>query len=255
MDMRIPLSAKGISQKLLQIMAGLVVFSILGRLALAYLPDLPLRNLFADKFYLDEENNIPSLYSFLLLMLAASTLFLISRIEITIRGSYAKSWQILSLIFVYLAIDEMIALHERLNDILHRFGLGKGMNFIWILPASCVVLVIASTFSKFLFHLPRLTRLRIIFAGGLFLLGAVGIEVITLGVLHLDSQVGDLLYQIFMTSEESCEMLGVIAFINAMLIHLNQHYGLSALTLQVPIKVNLPPTELDDQDIYLSLHQ
>jgi hypothetical protein len=66
-------------------------------------------------FDLGREASVPAGYSALLLLTAAGLLALIARIERSREGRLWFYWAVLALGFVYLAADELVAVHEKLN--------------------------------------------------------------------------------------------------------------------------------------------
>jgi hypothetical protein len=254
MDFRISLVAKQVAYTLLKIVIGLVLLSLLGRLILAFLPKIPGLGLFTREFYLDEEANFPSVYSSLALLLAAGILYVIGRFEARVQSLYSRHWKILSGIFVYLSIDELTSIHEHANE-LRKAGLHGIFYYAWVIPAAVLMVVFVAAFTKFLLHLDRKTRLRMMFSGGLFLLGAIGFEMLGSGIEERLGEEGvhlDPLYQFFMTTEESCEMTGIICFIHTLLRYLNQRHGVRELVLgfsrQFP---GMPPDRLIPVDTSL----
>jgi hypothetical protein len=152
MDIKIGLIARQVALRLIFIVMGLVAMSILGRLILHYWPNLPMGNLLANHFYLDAEGNIPAVYSAIALAAASGLLFLIAQLEMTIKSAYCRSWQILSGIFLYLAIDEVTGIHEYLDRPTRDLGLHGIAHYAWVVPGSIMVLIIFASFWKFLLH-------------------------------------------------------------------------------------------------------
>lgn len=176
-------------------------------------------------FHLDEERNIPTLFSTLLL-LAAAALLAWTRHQEKLQGSRdAAKWTVLALGFTYIAIDEFGHIHENLI-LPGRELLGDGapniFHYAWVIPATAIVLGLAAYFLGFLLRLPAATRLGFIVAGVLFVGGAIGFEM--LEGRH-DTLYGErnLTYMAYVTIEETLEMAGVIVFIHALLHYIDQH--------------------------------
>ena len=66
-------------------------------------------------FDLDGERNIPSLFSTLVILLCAFFLFMIGACHANGRKN-SSQWLGLAALFVYLAADELVSLHERLTE-------------------------------------------------------------------------------------------------------------------------------------------
>jgi hypothetical protein len=236
MEFRIPLGAGRVARALLWIVITLVSASILGRLTLAYLPDFLGVGFLQTEFYLDEEGNFPALYSSLALAIASLLLFTISKLEEDIQADYYRSWKMLSGIFLYLSLDELLGVHEYLNA-LRRTGLKGAFFYAWVIPAALIVVVLLAVFYRFLMHLNPKVRNRICFSGAIFITGALGFEMLGSGI---DERLGEpaiftnLSYQIFMTAEEGLEMLGIVMFIHTLLSYLNQYHGVREMMIHLP---------------------
>jgi hypothetical protein len=236
MEFRIPLGAREVARVLLCVVMTLVAASVLGRLTLAYLPDFLGAGFLQNEFYLDEEGNFPALYSALALAIAALLLLTISKLEKNIQADYYRSWQMLSGIFLYLSVDELLGVHEYLNA-LRRAGLNGVFFYAWVIPAALIVIVLLAIFYRFLMQLHPKMRNRILLSGAIFITGALGFEMLGSG---LDERLGEpaiftnLSYQIFMTLEESLEMLGIVMFIYTLLSYLNQYHGVREITIHLP---------------------
>jgi hypothetical protein len=240
MEINIRLIPRSVVPKLLLIVAGLIGLSLIGRLLLCYYAHIPGIKSLAHQFYLDEEFNIPALYSALAIGFAAALLYAISRFEALKQSAQARSWKILAGIFLYLSMDELNSFHEILIEPLRRrFGLSGLFYYAWVLPAIALVIVFVLGFMKFLWQLNRSTRYRFLAAGGIFVLGAVGFEMLGATVVDRLGEAGVVfnpLYQALMTTEETLEMLGIIGFIDALLRYLNRHHGVRSLILHLPVQ-------------------
>ncbi|MGH7926613.1 MAG: hypothetical protein ACREQV_02305, partial [Candidatus Binatia bacterium] len=75
---------------------------------------------FVPEFHIRGENNIPAYFSSLLLAGASLLLWIISRIRQAAGGKYSYHWLILSIVFLFLSLDETASIHERLNRPINR---------------------------------------------------------------------------------------------------------------------------------------
>lgn len=175
---------------------------------------------------LGHEPSIPAFYSSLALMACAVLLGVIAVSVWRSSGDYFRSWLGLSILFVLLAIDETIMVHEMVDTALHEsLGLGGIFYFAWVIPGSIFAALFAAAYLKFLLHLDSLTRWRFVTAGALFVLGAVGMEMVA--GLIADSSLGlqSVAHTISQTVEESLEMLSVVLFIFALLDYMHRNIG------------------------------
>ena len=167
---------------------------------------------------MDHEQNIPALYSTVLLWISG---ILTAFIAGSVEGSkwFRLKWTLASLIFFFFGIDESLCFHERLNGFFLRdFGI---MRLGWVLPYAILMIIFAAIYFKFLFELPKKTRRLLILGGGLFLSGALVVEVIG-GMTRSNDEEG-MLYHTMVAIEETLEMLGSIAFIHAFASYLDEH--------------------------------
>jgi hypothetical protein len=193
-------------------------------------------------FYLDAEQNLPTLYSTCLLLLAAQTLGVVALLKRRQRAQFAAHWAILAAGFLVMAVDEACSLHELLVRPM-RALLGGGhlgiFTFAWVIPGSALVAVLGLFFLPFLLRLPARTRLASLVAAAVYLGGAIGFELA--GGFVADAQgKQNLLYRVVSTAEETLEMAGVIVFIWAVLDYAASEYG-ELLVRFVPAGVTAKP--------------
>lgn len=164
----------------------------------------------------DKEGNLPTLLSSTLLFGAAFLLW-INGIQSKYSGNRHGYWIFLSLIFVYLAVDESVQLHERLDNISRDIFETSGyFYFAWVIPYGVGLLVLFAYLINFLRTLPRRTALRFLVSGAVYVSGALGLEMMGAKQYELVGQ-KDLLFAIFYSFEELLEMIGVTLFIHALL--------------------------------------
>jgi hypothetical protein len=178
------------------------------------------------RFQLDEELAIPAWYSSVALLACAGLLAVVSYSNKQSASPYARHWAALSVIFVYLSIDEMSSLHELLVEPLrgrlHTHGL---LYYAWVIPAFGFVCGLALAYWRFLFHhLDRTTRRRFVLAGCLFVTGALGLEVFE-GAIDEHYGRQNVRYQALAVVEETCEMLGVLIFLHALMAYIVSNLG------------------------------
>jgi len=178
---------------------------------------------FVDLLDFDVEGNLPTLYSSLALLLAAALVGVAWKRSCYLKDSNSANWLVLCIIFVFLSLDEGAAIHEKIGiyvQSLHLFKAEGVLNFAWVVPYSLLTILFVVSYLKFLFRLPPGTRNGLILSGAVFILGALGIEMISARVAWLEGLVS-LRYSILYTIEETFEMLGVILFISVMMRHLS----------------------------------
>lgn len=166
-------------------------------------------------FWLDREHNVPSWFSSSLLWTCGVTLLLIAMIKQNKITEYVFHWALLGLVFLVLSMDEAIAMHEWLIEpVRNALGVSGIFHFAWIIPAIILLLIGGIFYIPFLRYLPTNLRVLFILSGAIFLLGAIGMEMI--GGAAMSGEISIDHYQIFMPIEELCEMLGLVLFIHGL---------------------------------------
>jgi hypothetical protein len=176
---------------------------------------------------LDGENNIPALFSTALLCSAALLLLLVAMLARRERSADTSKWMILSAGFALMALDEALALHEHLIEPMRALLGGERLGiffFAWVIPAILLVGALAVFFLPFLFRLPRPTAIAFVAAGAIYVGGALGVELIE-GWWREGHGHRNLVYHALVSTEEGMEMVGVIIFIRALLVHLAAQFG------------------------------
>ena len=165
--------------------------------------------------------SVPAWYSSFNLLISSMLLALISLSNNKQVNRYFYHWIGLSLIFLYLSIDELIEIHERWDEFLHLPELSGIFYYEWVLVGIPITIIIFIAYVNFLNYLPKRTRYLFIIAGIVFISGALGIEMMA---AFRDSVKGtDEIYILLTTVEEFCEILGIIIFIYALLNYISMH--------------------------------
>lgn len=202
----------------------LVVISTAGQAMVEYARDFPLRDWIANLFYVDSEQNLPTMYSTLLLLTGSLLAGLIGMVHRRDHRPHTRHWAALSLILTLLAIDELLSLHEQSIDPLRRLLNIRGgpLWFTWVLLGAALVAVVGLAFLRFLRSLPRSTQRRLWTAGILFVIGAIGMELV--GGWYAANGSPDMGYVLIATVEESLEMLGAVVLVYALLAYIEESF-------------------------------
>lgn len=175
-----------------------------------------------DRFFnVNNEYNLPTFFSCLLLLMASAILYFIYKI-CTPADSNRKKWLLLSFIFLFLAADEMIELHERVNAVTRQFVTNDMSGYLfwaWIIPYTILFLAVGFYLMRFVLQLPKRTRNYFILSAIVFFSGAVMIESVE-GRLNNSYDVEHPVFVFTTTLQEVMEMVGVIIFIYAILDYL-----------------------------------
>ena len=180
---------------------------------------------FERQFNLNQENNIPTWFSSSMFLACSLLLGVIGWAKRTKRGD-ARGWLSLAVVFLYLSMDEASSLHEMIiplgNALLERTGFSSPYLFYsWLPFGATVTAIIGFLYVPFLRNLPKDTRLRFLLAACVYLGGAVGMEMVG-GAIAYYSGTDGMPYAIEVAAEEGLEMLGIITFLHAILLHLRR---------------------------------
>jgi hypothetical protein len=175
-------------------------------------------------FDLDRETSIPTYFATIILSLSAFLLGVIAQKYRQSNRSYFYYWAGLSLVFVYLTLDEAAAIHENLirpiRDALSTSGV---LYYAWVIPYGLLLLLLAAVYARFVWQLPPKTRLLFILGGGVFVAGAIGFELI--GGYYADFWgTESITYSLLTMIEEVLEMSGISIFIYALLDYIGQTF-------------------------------
>ena len=201
---------------LLLLVVALTVVSFASQVTAARLgPDAPFVPSFVRWFYVDREGNIPTWFQGIVLFSCAQALWMIGHQAAEKR--WRRHWVLLAAAFVYLSVDEVTEIHEQtITPLRMALGVGGFLFFAWILLAVPLLAAFALLFIGFLRHLPTRTRLWFLGAAGVYLGGAVGIEMIG-AFLWSTTGTETLVYAATVGAEEAAEMAGLVLFLGVLM--------------------------------------
>ena len=172
-------------------------------------------------FMLDAEQNVPTWFSTVILLLASALLALVATLKKRRADPFSLHWAGLSLIFLYLSVDELIGAHEMTGARVERVATTSGaFYYASTVFTLTMVLIVGFAFLRFLLNLPRSTGKLFVAAGALYVGGALGMEMIG-GLVDQTYGTAGALYLLSTTLEETLEMTGVVLFIYAVLRYLS----------------------------------
>ncbi len=181
---------------------------------------------------LGHEPSLPNWYSSLALLAVAGMARLLARAEEDAGGRLAKSWTLFSVLFVALALDEAILIHEMANVPMRALLSTSGaLYFAWIIPGAGFALAVALFFRGFLRSLEARTRNLIVASGAIFVSGAIGVEMIE-GIIVPSLGIGSLDYTVAEMAEEGLEMCGVVLVLYALTDHFARRVGMVRWRIQ-----------------------
>ncbi|MBO6798544.1 hypothetical protein [Maricaulis sp.] len=165
-------------------------------------------------FHFDREQNLPTLYSVLLLLGGSMLAFFHARndglVEIDRSG-----WVLIAAILLFLAIDEFASIHERVDAALHYYIESGFLPYAaWPLPYAAAAALAGWRLLPWLVRQNRRLILALLVAGSVYVSGAAGVELIAgeyIATIDPDrSGVVDLKRDLLATVEESLEMMGLM---------------------------------------------
>lgn len=174
-----------------------------------------------DYFSLTEEQNVPTWWSSFLLLACSFVLWAIAATKGRSPGDGKTHWIGLAAIFAYMSIDELVEIHEWLNNIPALGNLHGIIYYGWVIPAGIIVVAFASIYLRFLLRLPPPTRSKVAWAGVLYVAGALGIELV-LGAWtdrHGELNLG---WAMIGLAQEAMEIVGSSLFLYALLEYLGR---------------------------------
>jgi hypothetical protein len=199
-------------------------------------------------FDVGQERSIPTWFETIQFLLCSILLAVIAAAKKQRSDRYILHWSVLSVIFIYLSADESASIHEAIGQLsehlLHNttgFTPSGAISFFWVVPGAVFVLIVLVAYLRFLAHLPRSTRRLFLFAGAVFVLGALGIEMLSAQVSsssgaianffgmdlglsqHSANAIPKIMIGLQTCVEEMFEMLGLTAFVYALLAYIRSY--------------------------------
>lgn len=168
---------------------------------------------------LEYEKNLPSVFATFQLLFTSLLLAMIAVDKKRTKDRYRYHWQGLSIIFLYLASDELFSIHEYLNRPIHRI-IQPIFGTRWDVVNSILLPIFLLIYFKFWRSLPKQLKQLFFVSGFLYVLGAIIIEVIGLRYFPGNYFQPRFAAQIITTVEELLEMLGLNLFIYALLTYI-----------------------------------
>jgi len=165
---------------------------------------------------LDVEHSLPAWYSSLLMLGCAIVLLVVARATRRDGGRDVLAWSLLALLFAAMALDEAVSFHEVLiSPVRGLLGTSGIFHFAWVIPGAIGVAVIGVYFVPFLLRLPRRTAVAFAASGAIYVLGALGTEMVG-GAMAEAYGTQALPYIAAFVVEEGLEMAGLTCFLLAL---------------------------------------
>lgn len=235
--MHFEVSPRQIFIKLSVIILILLSANVTGIVFRFYLGHNTVTQWFYPLFDFNTEKNIPTLYSSLTLICSCILLLCIASIHKRLGSPYFY-WLGLTIVFLFLSIDEIASIHEMLiapvTKLLHVSGF---FFYAWVIPYGSALILFVIFYLKFLLSLPRKIMYLFLVSGTTFITGAIGFELLG-GRQHNLYGDNNIRYSLFYTCEESFEMLGIAIFIYTLLLYISSQFKPFTLSINESIKTN-----------------
>ncbi|WP_209329988.1 hypothetical protein [Lunatimonas salinarum] len=180
----------------------------------------PYQEFFIRLFDFNQEANVPSFFSAILLLATSFLLFLVSFCERNFHRNY-WGWIGLGVVFCFLAVDEATSIHEFLIGFFReKFNLSGFFYYAWVVPYGIGIIVLVFMYIPFFLKLDVKMFKLMMLSGLIFVTGAIGFEM--LGGRAFEENGLHLRLMIFYTVEELLEMLGVSIFLYSLLDYLSR---------------------------------
>lgn len=184
-----------------------------------------------NRFLLAFEPSIPNWYSSSALLCSGALLGIIACAKWQAKDRFRKHWSAMALLFVVFSIDEGVRLHEMIHTVMIKFVETRGLlYFPWVIPAAVFVVAFVAIYIPFLRHINRRSAILFVVAGGIYVLGTIGLDMVGGVVIQNFGEVS-LQHTVSQLAEESCEMFGIVLFLYALLDYIRRCIG--------PVRVRL----------------
>ena len=227
--MNIELNPKGVFKALICFIFFLLFLNILGLISKHYFGYDTIHGLIP-LIDFDTEMNIPTFYSAIAILLSSLLLALIAFEHKSQCAPYV-AWLVMAIIFLFLSIDEIGSIHERLMGMMRKTLDARGLfYFAWVIPYGVGLLLFVLAYLRFLIRLPKNIMILFVVSGATYVAGAVGLELF--GGLQAETHGwNNLTYSVLYTCEELLEMLGIAIFIYTLLTYITTEFKGITLTL------------------------
>lgn len=162
-------------------------------------------------FSVDQEANIPTWFTgAIALYLAMNSAMIASAVKSQGKSSWA--WRGISLMGIYIAMDEVAGFHElAIDPIRDNWDISPWLYQAWVIPAMALVILISIIYSRFIWRIPIYTKVYLILGALTYVTGAIGVEAI--GGFVLSTQGLSDWYVELSHIEEFMEIMGLIIII------------------------------------------
>jgi hypothetical protein len=184
---------------------------------------------FVPLFDLDQEQNVPTYFATAQLLICAGLAFVIGFAERRCGGRDYRYWIGLGFMCLFMSLDEMVGIHERIvNPIIRPFSGASGPRepfyISWVIPYSALVAVLGLVYLPFVRRVPARIRRLAIVSAILYVTGALLAVLIAGYCFESRSNWGkDLTYGLNALFAETLEMVGILILFYALMTYIDQY--------------------------------
>lgn len=183
-------------------------------------------DLLMKSFYTDAESNVPTYFNTILLFIAALLAALIAAWKHSEKDHFRIHWLGLSLVFLYLSMDEAAVLHEKLIDPMRELfnyeRFGGIFYFAWVIPGMAAILAFMIAYLRFFLNLDNKYKILFFLSLAVYIGGIIGGEMLS---GHFAGTIGfkNFTYAAYTSMEESLEWIGCSLLIYSLLAYMRQY--------------------------------
>ncbi len=200
---------------------------------------------FVPMFNLGYEYNVPTLYSSWALLFAALLCLLVGLARRSQKQNYVFHWIGLSSALLFASVDEILALHERIDAPLRSLlGTSGLLHYAWIIPYIFACILGGLIYLPFFFQLPKSFQKSLLISVAIFVPAALGLEALE-GVVVSTIGVVNFYNLALLTIEESLEMIATAIFVFGLLQYIESVYGGLHIVLSQGTLINKNSQEVE----------
>lgn len=171
-------------------------------------------------FDIGAEVNLPTFFSVLLLVLLSAGTFILGKLH---EKKDTFIWMSFSALLMFLALDEFAQIHEQFTEMFQHLLSADGfLFFAWVIPYGIALIVLSFFYIPFLLKLPKKTKMYLLLGAGIFVLGAIGFEMIGAKLYQPGTPSG--MYIVVSSIEEILEITGLLIALKGV-VHSIGHHG------------------------------
>lgn len=168
--------------------------------------------------HVDREGNLAAWLSSFIMLCSALVAWSIAETRSEVGEDSTGSWRLVALALFLMSVDEASQLHEWMGSLIQPMLPHWGfLYFGWVAVGLLVIAGVTPFFIRFVRALPRSTRLYLMAAAGLFLVGAVGVEMATAVYMSEEENKLSLTYITLSHIEEFLEITGLIVLLKGLI--------------------------------------